>query len=272
MTKHQQDIIDAIRQSKRIVGDFYELLDEENVLLYFSYCNMFPTLNFSEEGVMLTYPIAYYVTEAQRDGLMVAWNCLSPSERLNIIDMSEQKSIVATGFYLYDESDELCSDLSSTINNELWGRFSEIIYSCMPVMVTSPQDPRTLFYSAMALYYHEPELDYTYFHIDFNDVKTICKRSELFVFYPTFHASSLEELLTNMKGAISDDSYDIDNTTLLTSLTLSRDVNSDEAFNLSQVAETLEVQRVMSCIQFYRCESGHYSARVILCAKKQKWA
>lgn len=264
MTKHQQDIIDAIRQSKRIVGDFYELLDEENVLLYFSYCNMFPTLNFSEEGVKLTYPIAYYVTESQRDGLMVAWNCLSPSERLNIIDMSEQKSIVATGFYLYDESDELCSDLSSTINNELWGRFSEIIYSCMPKTVTSPQDPRTLFYSALALYYHEPGLDHSYFYVDYNDVKTICKGSEQFVFYPTFYAISWHELLTNIKHAISEDANDGKNTTLLTSLTLSKDVDKDEVFDIFHVAEALEVQRVMSCIQFYRCDSGRYSAKVIL--------
>lgn len=264
MTKHQQDIIDAIRHSQRIIGDFYELSDEENILLYYSYCNMYPKLKLSEEGVTLIYPIAYYVTEAQREGLMVAWSCLLPSERLNIMDMSEQKSIVATGFYSYDQSDELCSDLSSTISDELWWRFSEIIYSCMPMTVTSPQDPRTLFYSALALYYHEPELDYTYFHIDFNDVKAICKRSERFAFYPTIYAASLEELLTTIKRTISEDNHDGGNTTLLMSLNLSPNVDTEKAFNLSHVAETLNVQRVMSCIQFYRGETGRYSARVIL--------
>lgn len=270
MTQERREkVLNAIRESKKIGGD--ELFMEVNVdtvLLLFSDCNMHPTLRFDAEYVMLTYPLAYYETQRQRDELSgVAINHAELSgHRLLIEDRPEERLVVATGFFREDQTEELCSALAALQGflMDAKGSFFRILLGSMHRSVTAPSEPRTLFYSSLALYYMEEDTKESCFHVDFNDVKTLVRKSREFVFYPVIGAPTWRSFYSRIKETIAADTNEGSYTLIMTLVyppeCTGEDADSSERINLHEFfgARTVLFNLMFSTVQ------RPYSARVIL--------
>ncbi len=231
--------------------------------------NMCPVLKLTEDGISLSCPIAYYVTDEQRD--LILDNCQKNKTRVWYTDFGwgpfiretdengECKSaILPEGIIFDDNHKELLISANYSFGAESIMATPEefyntlcliegyargfrvqnkdilsIVYDRMVKTKTSPSDPRSLFYCSLLLYYRNNEAHHVLM-VDFNDVKALLRRGRELVFYPSLTAESLDGLVNKMENTFREDLTPEDQFDIIVTLTIPEKFRSalEEAYHL----------------------------------------
>lgn len=265
--------------------------------------NMCPVLEFMEDGMSLACPIAYYVTDEQRD--LILDSCRNNKKRVwytdfgwgpyirEIDESGDGKSAVLPESVIFDDNREelLISAKYSFDAGSIMAKHEEfyntlcliegyargfrvqnkdilsIIYDRMVKTKTSPSDPRSLFFCFLLLYYRNNEAHH-WLMVDFNDVKTLLRHGREAVFYPSLTAESFDELVHKMENTFRGDLSPEDHFDIIVTLTLPESFRSslEEAYNLGFRYSPNYIKT-----NIYVAEGSHpFTAEMVLVKRRDK--
>lgn len=265
--------------------------------------NMCPVLELTEDGISLSCPIAYYVTDGQRD--LILDICQKNKTRVWYTDFEwwpfiretdesgEGKStILPEGIIFDDNRKELLISANYSFDAESIMATPEefyntlcliegyargfrvqnkdilsIIYDRMVKTKTSPSDPRSLFFCSLLLYYRNNEAHH-WLMVDFNDVKTLLRHGREAVFYPSLTADSFDELVHKMENTFRGDLSPEEHFDIIVTLTLPESFRSslEEAYNLGFRYSPNYIKT-----NIYVAEGSHpFTAEMVLVKRRDK--
>lgn len=278
---------------------FYEVINSSTIHLNRFPLNMCSVLDFTDDGVSFTCPIAYYVTDEQRDLLLdsckknktklwysgFGWgpnigecddSCnakyASLPDDILFEDRQDALMVVAHSLFARDiilstpeefyNSLKLIDDYALALRNQ---ELPSIIYSRMVKTITDPLDPRSLFYSYLLLYRRSSEA-HNWLMVDFEDVKTSLEHSKELVFYPSLESGSFDGLLQEMESAFRPDVSLDEPYGIIVTLTLPNDfVEIEKVYALRQQFAADYVRFII-----YTAENEHpFSAEMVLLKNKE---
>lgn len=249
--------------------DIFDIIEPTTINLDGFPFNMCPVLRFTEDGISLSCPIAYYVTEEQRDLILdickknktrvwytdFGWGpFISETDESGegksailpegiIFDVNHEEQLI-TANYSFDAEGIMATpeEFYHTLNLiEGYARvfrihnqdIHSIIYDRMVKTKTNPSDPRSLFLCSLLLYYRNNEAHH-WLMVDFNDVKALLRRGRELVFYPSLIAESFDGLVNKMENTFREDLTPEDQFDIIVTLTLPESFRSslEEAYNL----------------------------------------